>query len=82
MEGPLVHDPSGFPRAGALNHRLHITTKLSNPQYLPEVCIKITLVNFTVTVKVGWGRASMGREIFHSPKWRVGVQGQVVLLKC
>jgi len=28
---------------------LLITTKLSNPHYLPEVCIKVTLINFTVT---------------------------------
>ena len=26
-----------------------VTTKLSNPHYLPEVCIKVTLINFTVT---------------------------------
>ena len=29
--------------------RLYMTTKLANPHYLPEVCIKVTLVNFTVT---------------------------------
>lgn len=26
-----------------------ITTKLANPHYLPEICIKVTLINFTVT---------------------------------
>ena len=26
-----------------------ITTKLSNPHYLPDICIKVTLINFTVT---------------------------------
>lgn len=30
--------------------RLYITTKLSNPHYLPEVCVQVTLVNFLVTV--------------------------------
>lgn len=26
-----------------------MTTKLPNPHYLPEVCIKVCLINFTVT---------------------------------
>lgn len=30
--------------------RLYMTTKLSNPHYLPEICIQITLVNFLVTL--------------------------------
>ena len=29
--------------------RFYITTKLSNPHYLPEICIKVTILNFTVT---------------------------------
>lgn len=32
------------------NFRLYITTKLANPHYLPEVCIQVTIVNFTVTL--------------------------------
>jgi len=32
-----------------LNFRLYMTTKLPNPHYAPEVCIKVTLINFTVT---------------------------------
>lgn len=32
------------------NFRLYLTTKLLNPHYLPEICILVTLVNFTITV--------------------------------
>lgn len=31
------------------NFKLFITSKLPNPHYLPEVCIKMTIINFTVT---------------------------------
>ena len=31
------------------NFRLLITTKLANPHYLPETCIKLSVINFTVT---------------------------------
>ncbi|TFK08141.1 activating transcription factor 7-interacting protein 1 [Platysternon megacephalum] len=31
------------------NFRFYMTTKLPNPHYLPEVCIKVTIINFTVT---------------------------------
>jgi len=31
------------------NFRFYMTTKLANPHYLPEVCIKVTVINFTVT---------------------------------
>jgi len=31
------------------NFQLCMTTMLSNPHFLPEVCIKVTLINFTVT---------------------------------
>lgn len=26
-----------------------VTTKLANPHYLPEICIKVAIINFTVT---------------------------------
>lgn len=29
--------------------KLYMTSKLPNPHYAPEVCIKVTLINFTVT---------------------------------
>ena len=31
--------------------KLYMTTKMPNPHYLPEVCIKVTLINFTVTMQ-------------------------------
>nr|XP_006813236.1 PREDICTED: dynein heavy chain 6, axonemal [Saccoglossus kowalevskii] len=31
------------------NFHFYMTTKLSNPHYLPEICIKVTIINFTVT---------------------------------
>ena len=31
------------------NFRFYMTSKLSNPHYLPEVSIKVTIINFTVT---------------------------------
>jgi dynein heavy chain len=31
------------------NFRFYLTTKMPNPHYLPEVCIKVTVINFTVT---------------------------------
>lgn len=31
------------------NFRLYMTTKLSNPHYLPEICIQVTIVNFLVS---------------------------------
>jgi len=33
------------------NFRLYMTSKLPNPHYLPEVCIKVTVINFTVTME-------------------------------
>lgn len=30
--------------------RFYITTKMPNPHYLPEVCIKVNIINFTVTM--------------------------------
>jgi dynein heavy chain len=31
--------------------KLFLTSKLSNPHYLPEISIKVTIINFTVTLK-------------------------------
>lgn len=32
------------------NFRFYMTSKLINPHYLPEICIKVTIINFTVTL--------------------------------
>lgn len=31
--------------------RFYITTKLSRPHYSPEICVKVTMLNFMVTEK-------------------------------
>jgi dynein heavy chain len=31
------------------NFKLYMTTKMSNPHYLPETFIKVQMINFTVT---------------------------------
>lgn len=31
------------------NFNFFMTTKMPNPHYIPEICIKVTLINFTVT---------------------------------
>merc|ERR1711968_4051 len=31
------------------NFRFYMTSRMPNPHYLPEVCIKVTVINFTVT---------------------------------
>lgn len=31
------------------NFKFYMTTKMPNPHYIPEICIKVTLINFTVT---------------------------------
>ncbi|VUZ41240.1 unnamed protein product, partial [Hymenolepis diminuta] len=31
------------------NFKFYMTTKLPNPHYVPEIIIKVTLINFTVT---------------------------------
>jgi len=31
------------------NFTFYMTTKMPNPHYIPEICIKVTLINFTVT---------------------------------
>jgi len=39
-DGDVDYDP---------NFKLYVSTKMPNPHYLPEVCIKVTIINFTVT---------------------------------
>lgn len=37
-----------------------MTTKLTNPHYLPEVCIRVTIINFTVTAQ---GKSSSWNQV-------------------
>lgn len=34
---------------GSENFRFYVTTKLRNPHYLPEISVKVTLLNFMIT---------------------------------
>lgn len=31
------------------NFKLMLTTKIQNPHFLPEICIKLTVINFSIT---------------------------------
>lgn len=45
-------DASAAPSAnlnGSDNFRFYVTTKLRNPHYLPEISVKVTLLNFMIT---------------------------------
>merc|ERR1719174_2749713 len=33
------------------NFKFYLTTKMPNPHYLPEVCIKVTVINFMITTQ-------------------------------
>lgn len=35
--------------SGVSPRRLYLITSMSNPHYLPAVCIEVTIINFTVT---------------------------------
>lgn len=44
--------------------RLFLTTKLANPHYAPEVCVKVSLLNFTITMK-GLEEQLLGVVVLH-----------------
>jgi dynein heavy chain len=48
-EGGQLKIKLGEDVAYSTDFKLYITTKLANPHYLPDICIKVTLINFTVT---------------------------------
>lgn len=41
--------------------RFYMTTKLRNPHYLPEVSVKVTLLNFMITPEVRLQCGERGR---------------------
>ena len=43
-----------------------MTSKMPNPHYLPEVAIKTTIINFTVTME-GLEDQLCGRGVLHTP---------------
>ena len=40
---------TGKQPSGSESFRFYMTTKLRNPHYLPEVAVKVTLLNFMIT---------------------------------
>jgi hypothetical protein len=56
--------------------KLYITTKVANPHYLPEVCIKVTLINFTVTMQVSQCAASLWLQCMQLGKVQLAGLGQ------
>ena len=44
------------------NFKLYITTKLTNPHYPPELCVKVNLLNFMATV-VGLEDQMLGKVV-------------------
>jgi hypothetical protein len=44
-----VHAPADAVNTGCTPCRFYITTKLRNPHYLPEVSVKVNLLNFMIT---------------------------------
>ena len=33
----------------SMDLKFYLTTKLANPHYPPEICLKVSLLNFTIT---------------------------------
>ena len=51
-----------------MNFRLYITTKLRNPHYPPELCVKVNLLNFMATADGLQVRTSTFLSIYHFPR--------------
>lgn len=56
-----------------------MTTKLSNPQYLPEVFIKTTVINFSITLE-GLQDQLLG-EVMKSEKPEIERQRDEIIIK-
>ena len=56
------------------NFRFYITTKLRNPHYLPEISVKVTLLNFMITPE---GLQDQVRQSNHHVDSMLVKQGQL-----
>ena len=63
---PLVMTVCG--QSCLLPPRLFITTKLPNPHYPPEVCVKVSLLNFTIT-SIGLQDQMLGVFVVRGAGW-------------
>ena len=65
-----------------------MTTKMANPHYLPEVCIKVTIINFTVTLSgledqlLRWGSWAAPCHCVCVRVWGVGCGGELRAYVC
>jgi hypothetical protein len=48
------------------NFKFYMTSRLANPHFMPETCIQVNLINFTVTRKVRLVAHPLVPDVAHS----------------